>query len=179
MMSYFSEISLTLVPDMCTMPWNRLGTPRKFKFRIRKMKNSASQLGQWPKIIIKKTQINIFEKLILDGTLERAKKLYMDFSKITVFPMSFFPLCCKLAMAGSWQQILVVQIVNFCWIASNFLDSVDFYFLRPSRHCAPSGSIQVHLGHLGHREQKTNGNLKMSERRRRRRNYGLEVALNF
>ena len=38
------------------MPWNGLGTPRKFKFKIRKMKNSDSQLGQWPKIIIKISQ---------------------------------------------------------------------------------------------------------------------------
>ena len=39
-----------------TMPWNRLGTPQKFKFKIRKMTNSASELGQWPKIIIKISQ---------------------------------------------------------------------------------------------------------------------------
>ena len=104
-------------PGSGTMPWNRLGTPRKFKIRIRKMKNSASQLGQWPKIIIKKPQFVIFEMLILDGTLERAKKLYMDFSKITVFPMSFFPLCCKLVVAGYGR----VLTMNFSSPDSEFL----------------------------------------------------------
>ena len=55
--------------------------------------------------------------LILNGTLQRAKKLYMDFSKITVFPVSFFPICCKLAMAGYGR----VLTMNFSSPDSDFL----------------------------------------------------------
>ena len=64
------------------------------------MKNSASQLGQLPKTIIEKPNFFIFEMLILDGTLERAKKLHMDFFfKLQFLQCHIFPLCCKLAMA--------------------------------------------------------------------------------
>ena len=53
------------------------------------MKILASQMGHWPKIIFEISYFFIFEMLIKDGILERAKKTLMFFTKYQ-FLVSFF-----------------------------------------------------------------------------------------
>ena len=53
------------------------------------MKILISQMGHWSKIIFKISKNFIFEMLIKDGILERAKKTLMCFTKYQIL-VSFF-----------------------------------------------------------------------------------------
>ena len=103
---FFRAIHILCYAPKGTMPWNVLGTPQKFKFRIRE--KWKFQPHNW--VNNQKTVIEIlktyFVYINLGWYIQKKKKPFGRFFQIFHFlQYHFFPLCCRFAMAWHGKSL--------------------------------------------------------------------------
>ena len=92
-LSYLVDYKIFSSLEEYTMPWNRLETSMKIKFRVGRMNSSATQLGNWSKIIIKIREFFYFWDVNLGWYIKKSEKTSHSFFKNSIFQCCFSPLC--------------------------------------------------------------------------------------